>query len=182
MFQPRLIPMIALVLVSGALFAGCGDDGPSAPTVDPSVGFRGEYAPDNWTRTGITASTSPPIPAMRRRSSSPTTSFSAIRKAGSATGTASSPSSLPGSGTVSFDWNYSGFHSWYRTQAVLIVFSGDDEAEVFNGAVGGGFDRSGSFEMEVEAGQTFGFIIGGKNFDSNSRLRGTLMLSNFRHP
>jgi hypothetical protein len=161
----RLIQLTALTLVAGSLLTGCGDDGPSSPTVDPSMDFRGAYAPPNWMRTGIADGTTEITP---NTGTAAKMTFAYDVFLGNPAGGVSYRDTefalvAPESGTLSFDWTYSGFHSWYSTEAVFIVFSGDDE-------------------LDVEEGEEFGFIVGGKNFDSNSRLRGTLEISNFHHP
>ena len=51
-----------------------------------------------------------------------------------------------------------------------------------DGAAPPGFNASGTAENSVTQGLAFGIIVGGSNFDSDSRLNGTVTLSNFDAP
>ncbi len=78
-------------------------------------------------------------------------------------------------GTLSFDWEYSGFHAWYRPTLVLSVFS--DTAEGRNTTTlleGNTREGKGSTSIDVVKGEKLGFIIKGSNYDSDSRLLGFL--------
>lgn len=80
--------------------------------------------------------------------------------------------------TVPMNWHYSGLHSWYQATARIQVFvdhNGSRTAVTLrSGSVSGGFDWSGSYTLTVAAGDTYGFIVGGRHFDSSNILRGTL--------
>jgi len=93
----------------------------------------------------------------------------------------------PESGSVSFDWVYTGFHAFSNVNARLTVFAERAAGtttivEIDQDAGGNSFSFSGSSTIQVEAGMKFGIIVGGSNFDSNSKLRGTLTISNLNAP
>jgi hypothetical protein len=50
---------------------------------------------------------------------------------------------------------------------------------LYDAAVGGPFDLSGSATIAVEEGYDFGIVVGGSNYDSTSLLAGTVKLTNF---
>lgn len=56
------------------------------------------------------------------------------------------------------------------------------EVDFYNQSTTGPRTISGSSAIWVEEGYDFGFILGGSNFDSNSKLSGTLTVSNFIAP
>ena len=45
-----------------------------------------------------------------------------------------------------------------------------------------GFDYSGTATINVNPGDTFGFMVGGSNFDSTNHLNGDLTITNFDAP
>ena len=78
-------------------------------------------------------------------------------------------------GTYTFDWDYSGFHSWSLAHAFL--FASDFNYLVPFTGTSGSFDFSGSYTFNnVSAGQTIGFYIYGDNFDAFDLLEGNLNL------
>ncbi len=92
-------------------------------------------------------------------------------------------------GTIVLDWRYTGFHAWFDVDVYLEAFhisgeSGDTavslvDAHAANNSSGeptGGFDYDGTFSFDVVAGDTFGFELGGRNFDSNNVLQGALQV------
>ncbi len=89
-------------------------------------------------------------------------------------------------GTVTFDYDYSGFHAFVNTNVYFEVFaetsSGTTSMVIVNEPNSGGFAYNGSITIDVEAGMSFGIVVGGGNFDSNSVINGTVTLSNFQHP
>ena len=88
-------------------------------------------------------------------------------------------------GTVNFDWDYSGFHAFFRAFAEFqVIRNGNVVLDLVNRRrVRGNFNFNGVSEsFSVNQGDSFGFRIGGQNFDSNSRLRGNLAISNFEAP
>ncbi|MEQ8316081.1 MAG: GC-type dockerin domain-anchored protein [Phycisphaerales bacterium] len=90
------------------------------------------------------------------------------------------------SGTISFDYDYSGFHGFASTEVYLEVFAetsdGVTSIVIVDQPDGGGFQYTGSVEIDVEAGMDFGIIVGGGNFDSNSVINGEVELTNFSRP
>ncbi|MGH9262075.1 MAG: hypothetical protein ACRD08_19630, partial [Acidimicrobiales bacterium] len=86
--------------------------------------------------------------------------------------TASFQATAARSGTVTLDWVYRGYHAFFLTNAVLVVFAetaaGRTEIVEIDQEAGGGFVLSGSTTIDVEAGRPFGVVIGGSNFDSDS--------------
>lgn len=87
-------------------------------------------------------------------------------------------------GNYEFDWNYSGFHSWFQATASLTAFGGDSGATLFpTSAVSGGFNVSGNYTFTgVNAGETIGFVLTGHHFDSANAMSGTLHLQQVPEP
>lgn len=154
-----------------SLVGGIVDDG----------GFVGDFGLQRWTENGIPQGTTfrehptqvtsvaafgydvnlgNPGPGVFRR----TTRFQMVS---------------PVTGRIGFDWEYSGFHAFFQAQAYFAAFSSVQTFVMVNDeTVSGNFARSGSLTIDVVAGQPFGFELGGKNGDSNSRLRGRFTVSN----
>ncbi len=90
-------------------------------------------------------------------------------------------------GNYDFDWDYSGFHSFFQVRAFLTSTLGDTlvNAGPANccSAPSGGFAYSGHYTFTgLAAGQSFGFNVGGSNFDSNATLQGTVVLQQVPEP
>ncbi|MGI9628279.1 MAG: Ig-like domain-containing protein, partial [Longimicrobiales bacterium] len=143
-------------------------------TSDGIEGGTTSIDPSNGDRNAVSLAYDVNLGAMSAGVSLRTTTFSAV-----ATGT----------GTVSFDWVYSGFHAFFQTTAELTAF-----AETGTGAtttntlvaggtpVGGGFTVSGSATVEVVAGRRFGIIVGGSNRDANGTVQGQVQLQGITGP
>ena len=75
-------------------------------------------------------------------------------------------------------WNYHGFHAWYQATGYIYGFVNHDGVRtnygLASGNVSGGFNWNGSFSPTLAAGDTYGFVVGGRHFDSNGTLSGTL--------
>ncbi len=84
---------------------------------------------------------------------------------------------------ITFDWEFSGMHAWWQAFAEFRVIVNDEviESPVDLFTTSGGYFFNG-FDQKVnlQAGDKFGFRIGGQNFDSTSLLNGKLIVSNFR--
>lgn len=92
-------------------------------------------------------------------------------------------------GIVSFDYHYEFYHAWYQVTAQFDVFAESDvdlqmlQVLRFVGPQSVGPKLfAGSVAIHVQQGRHFGFILGGSNFDSDSRLEGTLTISDFAAP
>lgn len=93
------------------------------------------------------------------------------------------------SGIVSFDFRYEFYHAWFRVEAQFDVFAESDcdlqmlKVLRFVGPQSVGPQVfCGSVAIHVQKGRHFGLILGGSNFDSDSRLEGTLTLTDFAAP
>jgi hypothetical protein len=90
-------------------------------------------------------------------------------------------------GTVTFNWQYVGFHSFFEVTAFLNVFSGSNVTTLYNSgqpvdcctSPSAGFNVSGTATIPVTANTPFGFTVGGSNGDLDSVLNGTVFISNF---
>jgi hypothetical protein len=140
------------------------------------VGNQAEAATvGSWTISGPgTTSVSGPNP-------SPTFSYS-VDPAGFNTVQWTASTTALTSGQYKFDWNYSGFHAYYDVTAFLTKTSPDSilvSAGPQNCCTtpSNGFGYSGRSSFSVTAGDTIAFTFGGRNFDSNNVLRGTLSIS-----
>jgi hypothetical protein len=148
----------------------------------PGIVFAGPYVMENWSSSGIAGGSTSITPP-----SGPTSSaqFSYNVNLGNPGGgvsfrTATFSTTAAQTGPLSFTYDYSGYHAFFRTNATFQVFadgpSGTTTDTIFSGPASGGFDFQGSHTINVTAGFTFGFIVGGSNFDSDSQLVGTLTI------
>lgn len=95
-------------------------------------------------------------------------------------------------GNYKYDWDYSGFHSWFQVYAELDAFGGamGSNTVLYAPAVAdcctppsGGFMQKGTVDFGiVEQGQTFGFTMHGSNFDGTRVLQGQLSVSAVPEP
>jgi N-acetylneuraminic acid mutarotase len=90
----------------------------------------------------------------------------------------------PRTTTLAFDWNYAGFHAWYMVYARATAFAdgptGRSYAQLYTRNGGDGWNVSGTTSLQLHAGYAFGFIIEGRNYDSDARLLGTLKITSKR--
>ena len=155
------------------------------------AGFTGPYEMQNWSSSVIPGGTTSITP-----SSGPATSaeFGYTVNLGSPGGgvtyrTATFSATAAGTGYLTFDWTYDFYHAWFMVEADFYVFAESSsgttlihEIDFYNAMYTGPQTFSGSSTIWVEEGYDFGFIVGGSNFDSDSRLNGTLTISNFGIP
>jgi hypothetical protein len=155
-----------------------------------SVGFTGPYQLQNWTVAanppGGTTTITPP--------SGPSTSgqfaYSInLGGGGVPAQTWTFQDTAAATGTVSFNWQYTGFHAYFDVTALLQVFDASNIVTLYSAGPAsccttpsGGFSVSGTATINVNQGDPFGWIVGGSNFDSNSVLNGTLTITNFSAP
>ena len=170
-----------------AVVAACGDGNGTGP--NPVAGFRGPYSLDQWTVTGITGGSTGMRPIVAETDTAWFEYAVNLGNPGDGVSfrTATFSVTAAHGGTVRFDWQYTGYHAFFQTNATMVAFAeraagGRAEVVAVNQSAGGGFSFSGSTTIGVEAGKPFGVTIGGKNFDSDSRLNGTLKVFNFRAP
>jgi hypothetical protein len=84
---------------------------------------------------------------------------------------------------ITFDWEFTGMHAWWQAFAEFRIIVNDEviESPVDLTTTSGGYFFNGfDQQVNVKAGDKFGFRIGGQNFDSTSTLNGKLIVSNFR--
>jgi hypothetical protein len=84
--------------------------------------------------------------------------------------------------TLTYAWQYTGYHAFFRTSASLEAFANGPGGTVAvtlvpAQSVGGGFNFSGTGSLTLTPGYTFGFVASGVNFDSDHRLLGTLTIT-----
>ena len=87
-------------------------------------------------------------------------------------------------GTVHLEWTYTGFHAYFQVRVGLTAFVAGSlpstQTLVNDGPVNcctppsGGFTYTGTVDLEVGAGDIYGFQMSGQNGDSNNTLSGTL--------
>lgn len=93
-------------------------------------------------------------------------------------------------GTLTFNWQYVGFHSFFEVTAFLNVFSGSNVTTLYSAgpvdcctSPSAGFNVQGTVQgtaaIPVTVGTPFGFRVGGSNGDLDSVLNGTVFISNF---
>ncbi len=86
--------------------------------------------------------------------------------------------------TVTLFYDYSGFHAFFAVTAFLQSFDDDGTTTIVNdgpvnccSSPSNGFHYTGSVTFDVVTGETYGFNMGGNNFDSDNRLIGTFTVS-----
>lgn len=146
-----------------------------------TAGFASGYEIAGWSKTVILDGTTEII----SNSVSEAQFKYTVRKSGGGVSnrTADYIVTVPDDATITFDWVFSGNHRWFNAyEEFHLVVNGEEVATplarfksvgVFNHS---GFNQT----VSVVAGDTFGFRIGGENFDSASNLDGLLTISNFR--
>ena len=81
-------------------------------------------------------------------------------------------------GDMEFDWNYSGFHAWFRPFVQVSVFAdGSDGRKYVTLLEGSQREGQGKSTIQINKGESFGFVIKGSNYDRDSRLLGTLKIN-----
>lgn len=147
-----------------------------------AAGFTGSYSQDNWSNSGIRGGSS----NLNLVDDTGNFDYSVnLGRGGVSRRTVRFLTTAADTGTVNFDWDYSGFHAFFQAFAEFeVIRNGDVVLDLVNRRrVRGNFNFSGVDEsFSVNQGDSFGFRIGGQNFDSNSRLRGNLAISNFEAP
>lgn len=135
-----------------------------------SVGSSGgAQTLSNWTLSG------PGTTSVDGSAESPTFRYNLNGSAGTWTATATALES----GTLHYDYNYSGLHAFFRVRAFLRTLNPDAtlvDAGPQNccAAPSNGFSYSGTEIFVVEAGDVIGFTFGGSHSDSSTILRGLL--------
>ena len=165
---------LALFMLVVALFSGTAN-----------AGFIGDWELQNWTSSGPgTVTITPPSGSAASATfsyrddpagfSDVTWTFSDVATTG---------------GTVSFNYDYSGNHANFEVYAHFSVFAGSNVISLVNAGPAycctppsGGFDYSGTATINVNPGDTFGFMVGGSNFDSTNHLNGDLTITDFDAP
>jgi hypothetical protein len=189
--QPKRARLLISWLLAGAALTACGggNDSPSPDTAAAAPQAKMALAAQTDTGTMTTK-------ALTWQAAGPGTS--SITPSTDASDTLAFAYDLRGSSVWSqqtwtysaiatqtmafdFDWNYSGFHAWYRPFAKATAFaegpSGTTYIDLNENADGGGFNRSGTGALSVTQGYRFGFIAKGSNYDSNTTLNGNLKIT-----
>jgi hypothetical protein len=179
MTRTRLFGIIlALMLASIA---------PAVSAAPLSSGFTGDYEPQHWTATGPgTTSITPSSGAT----TSATFSYDLPGTAGFSPNAWTFAVTAVDDGMATFDWNYSGFHSFFQVRVGLKVFADGPSGQVVQtllnlGPVNccdppsAGFNFSGTASIEVHSGYAFGIITSGSHFDGTHVLQGAVQLTNF---
>lgn len=155
----------------------------------PTTGFRGPYSPRLWEKGKIAGGKTevaelPDDPAgcqfkyaVKLNGGGVTQRSTTFRVQAAETG------------IVSFDYRYEFYHAWFRVEAQFDVFAETDceqqtlQVLRFVGPQSVGPKVfSGSVAIHVQKGQHFGLVVGGSNFDSDSRLEGTLTITDLAAP
>ncbi len=85
--------------------------------------------------------------------------------------------------TLDLTWRYEGFHAYFMASAGLQAFADGPSGRLLVDLVppatttSAGFTFDGRTSLEVTAGRAFGFIATGRNFDTDSRLIGTVTIT-----
>ncbi|MCL6570536.1 MAG: DUF5011 domain-containing protein [Bacillus sp. (in: Bacteria)] len=84
--------------------------------------------------------------------------------------------------TFEFNWTYNGLHAWYMANAGAEAFAdGPNGRTVVTlkpwGGVWDGFGFSGTSQLEIHEGYSYGFVTRGSNYDGTWLLRGSLVVN-----
>lgn len=133
--------------------------------------FEGDYDPSNWNLSGVNTNMT-----TGGDTSSAVFTYNANGQGYSPFTFALSNSSND-SIDLTFDWNWTGHHSWYQATGSLYFVS--DGVETLLASIGaGGFNVSGTETLSISAGSDFGWKITGSHFDYSQLLYGSLTISN----
>jgi len=167
-------------------FTACDTNGLTGPNdngepteATNAEGFVGAWAAANWSDSGITGGTT----TITGTADSLALSYNVNldTRGGVSRRTAIFQVDVSTSGTVAFDWEYTGYHAFFRPFAELTARSGNaSNVLVNNESTRSSFSFTGSTSIAVTQGQPLTFEMGGSNFDRDTRLRGTVTITNFR--
>ncbi len=156
--------------------------------VAPHLGFNGPYGLLRWSNTGIMGGTTDQVSAgLDLASASADISYDVdlgVPGGGVSLRTTTLGVSTAETGTVTFDYSWTGFHAWFLATGLLQVVadgpSGTTTVNLYDGVVYDFFTICGSASIDVTAGYNWGITVGGSNNDSTSLMRGTVTMSNLR--
>jgi len=172
--------MLAMLTV---VFTACDANGLTGPddSTDTAIsrGFVGNWAASNWTKTGIQDGNTTVTGSADSLFLAYSVNLNHI-SAGVSPRTATYRVTAPNSGTVAFDWEYTGYHAYFHAFAELRVRAGSESTIMFDDTSRGHFTFTGSTSIAVRQGDSLEFQIGGRNADSDSRLDGSVKITNFR--
>jgi hypothetical protein len=80
-------------------------------------------------------------------------------------------------GNYSFNFNVDGYSAYFIAGANASAFSAGNSQALYNTSTFGGYNQSGTFSLDLIEGQSYGIQVGGRNFDSDSRVQGTFTLT-----
>jgi len=145
-------------------------------------GFVESYELQNWTSSGITGGTTSITPSSGPSVTGEFAYDVNTPGAGISFRQASFTAIAQATGVVSFDYDHSGFHSFFNASATFETLGDSTTVIVNNSPTSGNFTFAGSTTINVTSGQPFGFRIGGQHSDAAGRLEGTLSISNITLP
>lgn len=155
----------------------------------PTIGFTGPYSPHLWKKGKIAGGTTEMVELPDDPSGCQFKYRVQLRGGGVTRRTTAFRVRAAATGIVSFDYRYEFYHAWFRVEAQFDVFADADgqcqtlQVLRFDGPQSVGpkvFE--GSVAIFVVKGADVGLTLGGSNFDSDSRLEGTLTITDFAAP
>lgn len=177
--------LVPLLIVAAA----CSERQPTAPPIASSiipirVAPALSISPTTWAATGPGTVTL----VSDGSASDPSMKYALYGSAVFSTQTWSFSTIASTTGAITVNWDYSGFHAFYQVIAFIHPFVIHNSSKSYlSGANYGpanccsapsnGFNYTGSTTFNVTAGDSYGFEIGGRNYDSNSQLTGTLTVT-----
>ena len=79
---------------------------------------------------------------------------------------------------ITFDWKWTGNHSWFLSSGSLTFISGDETTLLGESDGSGFFKVTGSHTAAITAGKTFGFEVTGQHLDFAQKLYGRIQMYN----
>lgn len=90
------------------------------------------------------------------------------------------------SDSITFDWNYNWFHSWYEAKGSARAFVDSSSGRTYynlGGINSGGYlHLSGNTTLNVNAGHTYGIELYGYNYDGTKRFEGNFTMKQIIPP
>lgn len=182
-----LVSVLALIAACSADSAIAPIEGVVPPPASRTLSFRGPYEMQNWLAAPISGGGSKVAPVAGPSDTAAFTYSVRLKGGGVTQRTTTFSINSATTGAVTFDYEYAAFHAYYRARADLEFYSvvGTDTVRIRqmkSDVVHSSFSRRGTITLPVEAGKRFGVRVGGSNYDSDSRLLGTVKLFNARWP
>lgn len=144
-----------------------------------TLGFTGDYVLENWTKELISDGTTTIAPNSGAADEATFGYDMTLNSGGfSRERTVDFLNTAAETGSVTFDYEFTGNSKFFRARALFDSVSGSGATPVLDESTSGNFSLSGSASFIAQQGENLGFRIGGGNSDSNRDINGELRITN----